>query len=341
MEQVRAQRAPAGRVGGSRVMPAPWMVPRSRLAAAALVMLIAAGVSAPSATAQGVVQQASIVRYDVDSAMARATVLRRQNRKLEAERVMARAVVMAPGRADARALHEQLRQEVRGGETVLGVEYKQWREQLPEWREAGISARQNAAIGPVIARLSVVDRGPLRDDRLTIEAYPAFPRGYLALAGAIATEGTVYAQSMAAAELFASLTERVEGSFGYRRMNFATGVDLIGGSLGAYAGQFMLGTRVTHVLNDGGSSVVLSARRFLGDEGAYLGARAATGSVPVELRTPTDFEVRFSQSAGLEARAVILRRLVLTADGEFGRDGLSGGGSSVYSAARVGLGVRY
>lgn len=341
MEQVRAQRAPSGGVGGARLMRARRMMPRSRLAAAVLATLIATCVTAPSATAQQVVQQATVVRYDVDSAMARATVLRRQNRKLEAERVMARAVTLAPGRADARALHEQLRQEVRGGEAVLSVEYKQWRQQLPEWREAGISARQNAAVGPVIARLSVVDRGPLRDDRLTLEAYPAFSGGYLALAGAIATEGTVYAQSAASAELFASLTERLEGSFGYRRMNFATGVDLIGGSLGVYVGQFMLGTRATRVLNDGGSSVLLSARRFLGEEGQYVGARVATGSVPVELRTPTDFEVRFSQSAALEARAVILRRLVLTADGEIGRDGLSGGGSSQYTAARVGIGVRY
>ena len=340
MEQVRAQRAPAGRLGGARLMRARWMVRRSRLAAA-LAMLVAACVSAPSVRAQGVVQQASVVRYDVDSAMARATVLRRQNRKLEAERVMARAVVMAPGRADARALHEQLRQEVRGGEMVLGVEYKQWREQLPEWREAGISARQNAALGPVIARVSVVDRGPLRDDRLTIEAYPAFPRGYLALAGAIATEGTVYAQSTASAELFASLTERVEGSFGYRRMNFATGIDLIGGSVGAYAGRFLFGTRVTHVLNDGGSSVVLSARRFLGDEGAYLGAKVATGSVPVELRTPMDFEVRFSQEASLEAKLYVLRRLVLAAEAGMGRDGLSAGGSTEYSTVRVGVGVRF
>jgi YaiO family outer membrane protein len=321
-------------------MRAVGMEGRSRLATAGLAALLATCL-APNATAQQVVQQATVVRYDVDSAMARATVLRRQNRKLEAERVMARAVVMAPGRADARAMHEQLRQEVRGGEAVIAVDYKRWRQQLPEWREAGISARQNAALGPVIARLSVADRGPLRDDRLTLEAYPAFSRGYLALAGAIATEGTVYAQSAASAELFGSLTERLEGSVGYRRMNFDTGVDLIGGSLGAYVGQFLLGSRVTHVLNDGGSSVVLSARRFLGEDGAYLGAKVATGSVPVELRTPTDFEVRFSQSAALEARTVLLRRLVLTADGEIGRDGLSGGGSSAYSAVRVGVGIRY
>jgi YaiO family outer membrane protein len=333
MGQVRAERAPARSVAGARVTRAMRLV--------GVATLIATCLAAPSASAQHVVQQGALVRYDVDSAMARATQLRRQNRKLEAERVMARAVAMAPARADARALHEQLRQEVRGGEAVIGVEYKKWRQQLPEWREAAVSARQNAAVGPVIARLSVVDRGPFRDDRLTLEAYPSFSRGYLALAGAIATEGTVYARTMASAELFGSLTDRLEGSVGYRRMNFDTGVDMIGGSLGAYAGQFLLGTRVTHVLRDGGSSLVLSARRFLGEEGAYVGAKLATGSVPVELRTPTDFEVRFSQEASLEAKLYLLRRLVLAAEGGVGRDGLSAGGSSEYTTARVGIGIRY
>jgi YaiO family outer membrane protein len=176
---------------------------------------------------------------------------------------------------------------------------------------------------------------------LTLEAYPAFSRGYLALAGAIATEGTVYAKSMASAEAFASLTDRIEGSFGYRRMNFDTGVDMIGGSLGAYAGQFLIGSRVTHVLRDGGTSLVLSARRFVGEQGAYVGAKLATGSVPVELRTPTDFEVRFSQEASLEAKLYVLRRLVLAAEGGVGRDGLAAGGSSEYTAVRVGVGVRY
>jgi hypothetical protein len=124
-------------------------------------------------------------------------------------------------------------------------------------------------------------------------------------------------------------------------MQFDQGVDMIGGSLGAYVGQFLFGSRVTHVLDDGGTSLVLSARRFLGDEGAYVGAKLATGSVPVELRTPTDFTVRFSQAVSLETKVYVLRRLVLAAEGELGRDGLVGGGASEYSAARIGVGFRY
>ena len=313
----------------------------SRLALVGLGTMIAACAAATGASAQGVVQQAATARYDVDSAMARATLLRRQNRKAEAERVMARAVASAPARADARALHEQLRQEVRGGEAMIGIEYKSWRRQLPDWREGALSGRQNTAAGPVVARFSRVERGPLSDERLELEAYPAFPHGYVALGAGLATDATVYARTTASAELYGSLTDHLEASVGYRHLRFDSGVDMVGGSLGTYVGSFLLGTRVTHVLRDGGSSVILSARRFMGDEGAYVGARLATGSVPVELRTPTDFTVRFSQAVSVEGKLYLLRRLVLAAEGGVGRDGLTGGGSSEYSAVRVGVGVRY
>jgi YaiO family outer membrane protein len=299
--------------------------------------------AAASASAQQVRQQsmAPVPAFDVDSAMARATLLRRQNRKAEAERVMAKAVAAAPARADARALHDLLAHEVRGGEAVIGADVKSWREQLAEWREATAAIRQNTGAGPVLARWSRVERGLLSDDRLEVEAYPAFPHGYLALGAGLATEGTVYANNTASAELFGSLTDQVEASVAYRHMQFDSGVDMVGGSLGAYLGPFLLGSRVTHVLRDGGTSLVVSARRFVGDEGASVGAKLATGSVPVELRTPTDFAVRFSQAVSLDAKAYVLSRLVLAVEGELGRDGLAAGGSSEYSAARVGIGIRY
>jgi len=180
------------------MMRAAWM---TRVAGVALTAL---AITATSAPAQQVRQQSVRPAYDVDSAMARATLLRRQNRKAEAERVMAQAVAMAPGRTDARALHEQLRQEVRGGEAMAGVEVKTWREQLPEWREGMLSLRQNTGHGPVAARVSRVDRGPLSDDRLQVEAYPAFPHGYLALGAALATNATIYARTAASAEVYAS-----------------------------------------------------------------------------------------------------------------------------------------
>jgi YaiO family outer membrane protein len=277
----------------------------------------------------------------VDSAIARANTLRRQNRRPEAAAVMKQALAMAPGRADVRELSDRLEHDIHGGDVLVGLDYRSWRRQLPDWREGSLDARQNTPLGPLEARASHVERGALNDERYELEAYPAFPNGYLALGAGVASRHTVYARTTASAELFGMLTDRVEGSFGYRRMNFDSGIDLLGGSVSAYAGQFLLGTRVTQVLSDGGTSVQLSARRFLGDDGQYLGAKIATGSVPVSLRTPTDFEVRFSQSASAEGRFLLGGLVLLTAEGELGREGLSGGQSSEYSVVRVGIGIRY
>jgi YaiO family outer membrane protein len=332
MEQVRAQRPPAVDDGGARM---------SRLATVARRALALACIATSTTSAQQVRQQSMPPAFDVDSAMARAATLRRQNRKAEAERVMAKAVAAAPARADARALHDLLVHEVRGGEAMIGADVKSWREQLPEWREGTAAMRQNTGAGPVVARWSRVERGLLSDDRLELESYPAFPHGYFALGAGLSTSSLVYAHTTASAEVFGSLTDQLEASVGFRHMQFDEGVDMVGGSLGAYLGPFLLGSRVTHVLRDGGTSLVLSARRFVGDEGASVGAKLATGSAPVELRTPTDFAVRFSQAVSLDAKVNVLSRLVLAAEGELGRDGLASGGSSNYSAARVGIGVRY
>jgi YaiO family outer membrane protein len=342
MEQVRAQRASARHGAGGGMMRA------SRVMRVCGVALAAVCVLAPSrAAAQSTVELQSLrhgapPRFDVDSAIARASALRRQNRRAAAAEVMRQAVAADPNRSDARALYSQLQQELHGGEAVAAVLYKSWRTQLPEWREGAVALRQNTSFGAAVVRGSHLERAALSDDKVEVEAYPAFPHGYLALGGGVATHATLYAHTSASAELYASPSERVEGSVGYRRMNFTNvGVDMLGGSLGTYVGNNLLGARVTHVTNDGGTSVLLSARRFLSDDGQYLGLRFATGTVPVELRTPTDFAVRFSQSVGADVRVFIRGLVVLSADGELGRDGLAVGGSSEYSAVRVGLGVRY
>jgi len=342
MEQVRAQRAPARHGAGGGLMRA------RRTIAAACVALVACTIAAPRASAQLAEQQGlrhgapqAAPRFDVDSAIARASVLRRHNRRAAAAEVMRQAVAAAPDRADARHFFDQLQQELHGGEALVAVNYKSWRTQLPEWKEGAVALRQNTPFGAAIVRGSHLERAAVGDDKVEVEAYPAFPHGYLALGGGVATHATLYAKTSASAEAYGSLTDHLEGSFGYRRMNFASGVDMLGGSLGAYLGNNLLATRVTHVANDGGTSVLLSARHFFGDAGQSFGIRFATGSVPVEFRTPTDFAVRFSQSGGAELRVFVKDLIVLSADGEIGRDGLAMGGSSGYGAVRVGLGVRY
>ena len=323
------------------------MMRARRMIASVCVALVACVVATGSAGAQLAEQQGlrhgapQIQKFDVDSAIARASVLRRHNRRAAAAEVMRQAVTAAPDRLDARRFFDQLQQELHGGEALAAVNYKSWRTQLPEWREGAVSLRQNTPFGAAIVRGSHLERATLSDDRVEVEAYPAFPHGYLALGGGVATKATLYAHTSASAELYGSLTDNLEGSVGYRHMHFNFDVNMVGGSLGTYVGNNLLAARVTHVDNDGGTSVLLSARRFISDDGQFVGVRFGTGNVPVDLLTPTDFAVRFSQSVGAEMRVFVKDLIVLSADTELGRDGLATGGSSEYVAARVGIGVRY
>ena len=200
MEQVRAQRAAARHGAGGGVMRSRRLVYGLCAALAALCL------ATTSASAQLAEQQAlrhgPPPRFDVDSAMARASALRRQNRRAAAAEVMRQAVSAAPDRRDARTLYAQLQQELHGGEAVAAVNYKSWRTQLPEWREGAVALRQNTPFGAAIVRGSHLERAGIGDDKIEVEAYPAFPHGYLALGGGVATHATLYAHSSVAAELF-------------------------------------------------------------------------------------------------------------------------------------------
>jgi YaiO family outer membrane protein len=227
-----------------------------------------------------------------------------------------------------------------GTEVMLSADYRTWREILPSWREAHLALRQNTSIGVGIARFSHVRRGELRDEKIELEAYPAFRRGYLALGAGLAPRATIYPSSTLTAELFATVMQRVEASAGYRRMSFDSPVDVLTGSVGVYYGNLLFGARVNHVLHDG-SSVLLSARRYLSDDGQYVGVVATTGSAPVLINAPADFESRFNRSIGAEALFFLSRRWVLTAQWSVGRDGLLGGGSANVAAGQLGVGVRF
>jgi YaiO family outer membrane protein len=330
MEQVRPKRAEGGSRRRVPMMRRSWSI---RLALVALVPLCAVAdvASAQRATTSGT---------DVDAIVASALSLRRQNRRPEAAAAMRRAVTLAPGRADVRWWRDLLEHEVHGTEAMVGMNERTWGRQLAEWREAQLSLRQNTTVGPLVARVSHVERGALRDDRLEVEAYPAFRGGYAAIGAGFARDATVYARTTVMGEVFKSLSERIEASVGYRRLNFDDPVDVLTGSLGAYHRDFLIGMRVSHV-TQGGTSVVASTRRYLADDGQYVGLFAGTGTVPVLMLTPPDFETRSSREVGAEALFIIRSRWVLTGRASIGREGLLAGGTTTVSSVQVGTGLRF
>jgi hypothetical protein len=90
--------------------------------------------------------QAPVVE-NIDVDMARATMLRRLNRKAEALAVMNRAVSLAPHRDDVRRFRDLLEQEVSGSEASVGGEYTGWDDGREPLRESQVMLRRNTVRG--------------------------------------------------------------------------------------------------------------------------------------------------------------------------------------------------
>jgi YaiO family outer membrane protein len=228
----------------------------------------------------------------------------------------------------------------RGSEVSIVGDYIGWDEDRPAWREGQFAARHNTRHGAGVIRLSHVERGSFSDNRVELEAYPLFSGGYAALTLGFAGDGNVYARSTMSAEAYGTVGP-LESSFGVRRMNFANSLTILTGSLGVYHRDYLFGARVNHVL-DAGTLVAMTALRYFESEPEqYIGVQLAAGTVPAEFRTATDLDVMDSRSAALEAQLVFRSRWVLRARAEGGREKLEGRDASMFSAATLGIGVRF
>jgi YaiO family outer membrane protein len=277
-----------------------------------------------------------------DLLVTRAVRLRQRNRKVEALAEMQRAVAQCPQCDGVLKFRDLLQHEVHGLEATLGIAYQRWDDARAPIREPQIALRKNTMHGPAIVRFSRLSRFGLNDTKAELEAYPALPGGYGALGVGVASRGTLYARSAISLELFESLPGRLEGSLGYRRLNFPHPVNVSTASLGKYLRSYLIGARIHGITGGGaGTSISLTARRYFSDDGQFIGAQVSAGSIREDVRTVADLDALSSRSLGVDALVIVKARLMLTARGSFGRDKLTSGVSAGFSALTLGVGVRF
>jgi biofilm PGA synthesis N-glycosyltransferase PgaC len=279
---------------------------------------------------------------DVDALVALATALRQLNRKGEALAVIGRAKARAPSREDVARLERQLRQEVHGAEALITDNYENWNDGRGPWNETQLAVRQNTDAGPVIVRFSHATRVGLRDDRLEAEAYPRVGTGYLALGAGYATNTALYARSSVTAEFFESFSGGLEGSLGYRRLNFVDAVNVVTASGGMYAGDFLFGARANHFAGGAsGTSVTLSGRRYFGDGVQYAGVQVSAGTARDDIRTQADIGALSSRAVSGDALILVRERWLIMPRAEVGFDDTHSQKGVRRSAVGLGLGVRF
>jgi YaiO family outer membrane protein len=279
---------------------------------------------------------------DPDAILTRALELRRLNRKADALATIERAVTIAPQRSDIVWWRDLLEHEVHGWEVTIGGEYREWDETRTPWREAQFTVRRNTAFGPLAARASHAHAFGRSDQRLELEAYPAFGSGYGFVGIGYATDATLYARSSIAGELFTSFATRLEASVGYRRLNFPNEVNVFTGSLGGYYDAFFLGARVNNVTGGAtGTAGTFILRRYLSDDGQYIGLQASTGSVREQIESALDLAALSSTSIGADALFIIQSTIVLTGHATAGQEELITGNTTTFWSVNLAIGVRF
>ena len=198
-------------------------------------------------------------------------------------------------------------------EAYVGVEV----EDLPgdQWQQIHVALQ----LGPIGARVAHAERGDASDEQFEVEAYPRFaPKTYAYLAAGMASDGTLYPDWRAAAELYHGFAGNLEASAGIRHLAFDDEVDVYTASLGMYAGNWLFIGRGYRAR--GNNSWQASARRYFGDAGSYLGARL--GTVRDEIRSGADLVSLDHNEAVVEGVYVAPSRWTLRGRAGASDDGL-------------------
>jgi YaiO family outer membrane protein len=280
---------------------------------------------------------------DTTYLLGRARALVALKRSTDARDALERLLAVDPRNAQGQALKKDLQASLRLWQARADVSYDAFSDR-DAWRESQMSLGRATPIGSVTLRGSRAERFGYTDHQVEVEMYPRIrPGTYAYVAGAYAPEALLFPRYRYAADLYQSLGAGFEGSVGFRRLGFGSGVQIYTGSLSKYYGNWLFTGRLFITPGSAGTSRSLhsSFRRYIGDGGTYVGLRYGRGGWREELRTLNDFEVLDSDVVAADASIVLRRRFVLALSGGYSQeDRLSRTALRTYSLSS-GVGVRF
>lgn len=275
--------------------------------------------------------------------LARVRALVALKRSTEAADALERLLIIDPRNPQGLAVRQTLQENLRVWQARAGASYDGFSDRGP-WHESQASVSRRTPAGPILVRGSRAERFGLTDDQIEFEMYPRVrPGTYAYVSGAYAPKARLYPQYRYAADIFQGLGAGFEGSVGFRRLGFGSGVNIYVGSLSKYYGNWLYTGRVFATPNRAGTSRSFHAafRRYVGSSGTYLGMRYGRGASREELLTRNDLEVLDSDIGAGEANVVLRRRLELNLTGSYSReDRVERGNLRAYSVATA-LGFRF
>jgi YaiO family outer membrane protein len=255
--------------------------------------------------------------------LARARALRALQRPSEARDTLDRLLVIDPRNEQALQMRRSVQGSLRLWQMHVSGSYDAFSDQRIAWREWQASVSRTTPIGSVIVKGSRAERFGYQDNQFEVEAYPRIrPGTYAYVAAAYAPEAVLYPSYRYAADIYQSLGAGFEGSAGYRRLGFGSGVSIYTGALSKYYGQWLFTGRTYITPNSVGTSRSYhgSFRRYFKDGGTYAGLRYGRGGWREELRNRSDFEILDSDVYAADVNIVLRGRLELSVSGSYSRE---------------------
>ena len=260
---------------------------------------------------------------DTAMLLARAKALSALERLTEARDTLDRLLIIDPRDDAARQMRRGVRETLRLWRVSFGASHDEFSDRRVAWRESQVSLGRSTPIGTVSLRATRAQRFGYQDNQFEFEIYPRIrPGTYGYVAGAYAPDAILFPEYRYAVDLYQSLGGGFEGSAGYRKLGFGTGVHIYVGSLSKYYGSWLFTGKTFFTPGSAGTSRSYhgSFRRYFGETGSMVGLRYGRGAWQEELRNLSDFERLDSDVVAGEAAIVLRRRLELSVSGSYSRE---------------------
>ncbi len=170
---------------------------------------------------------------------------------------------------------------------AIGLIYDYYGDDLEDWQKMYIEYRRYTSSGPIIGRLNVGHRFDLTDYQAKIDYWPKYNENWYSYFNLGVSDGDLFPELRAGAELFRALPKGFETSLGFRYLKFSEDdVIILTGSIGKYIGNWLLIGRPYFTPQDSGisTSFTLMARRYLGNPDTFASLLAGLGFSPDERR---------------------------------------------------------
>lgn len=251
---------------------------------------------------------------DPDFLLYLARAQKAQLRTAEAKASVKRLLTVAPDRADARSVKDDLDDESRLWEVQAYASQEWFNDGRARWSEYSEAITRHTANASYILRLSQADRFSSHSNLAELETYARLrPGTQIYLNGGYSYDAELYPRTRFGAEIFQSLPGGFEFSTGYRRLNFSTGVNIYTGSVTKYYGNWMFVGRgfFTPDVDGTSATVRLGARRYFNTADNYIGFWYSHGASPTEITSVNDLAILHSSSYQFEVNRLFKRRYTI------------------------------